>query len=87
LEDAFAQELGQGRGDGTIIADEPPVVPNEAKEGVHHPDRGRHRPLQDNLDLLFIHGDAVNEDDVVEVCDRSSTEKAFGFLQKKFVLL
>jgi hypothetical protein len=39
------------------------------------------------LDLIFIHGNVVDEDDVAEVRDGSSTKEAFGFLQKEFVLL
>ena len=63
--------------------DEPSIEVGKAEEGLYVLDIARDRPVEDFLDLLGVHANAVLANDVAKVFDFFGMELAFlGFAEE-----
>ena len=68
------------------IFDELPIEIGETKKALHTLEMGRNWPIQQSLDLVFIHGDTVFVDLQTQKLDfRHAKETLGGFYEKVII--
>ena len=80
------QQLCEGRGDGTIVLNEPAVLPHQPEQATEPPHGARLGPSGDGLDLVAVHGNPLGRDHMAEVRDRRLREGALGALEPQLAL-